>query len=157
MRHAFAVTEDPPRGQGPGGVTFSRPWPFLLLALGFLGVGISFWRPIPAGVWHDDGVYMLIGESLAQGEGLRYLGVPGNPPAVKFPPLHPGVLGLLWVTLGSVGPVTLVAVLLNLVLMATAAGLLGVGLSTWARESGKDPPSPLLPSLPSRRTFGDEP
>jgi hypothetical protein len=108
-----------------------RWWPFLALALGLLGVGLSFWRPIPAGVWHDDGVYMIIGEALARGEGLRYGGVPGNLPAVKFPPLYPGLLALLWAVLGSAGAVTLAAELLNLLLMAAAGGLLA-----WALHDG---------------------
>ncbi|HSW28718.1 MAG TPA: hypothetical protein VLH75_04395 [Longimicrobiales bacterium] len=117
---------------GPGApAVASRAWPFLLLALGLLGVGLAYWRPVPAGVWHDDGVYMVIGEALSQGHGLRYGGVPGELPAVKFPPLYPGLLGLLWVVLGSVGPVTLAAELLNLLLLAAAGGLLA-----WALHVG---------------------
>ncbi len=108
-----------------------RWWPFLALALGLVGVGLSFWRPVPAGVWHDDGVYMVIGEALSQGSGLRYGGVPGDLPAVKFPPLYPGLLGLLWAALGSVGAVTLAAELLNLLLLAAAGGLLA-----WALHAG---------------------
>ena len=111
--------------------TSRRAWPFLALALGLLGVGLSFWRPIPAGVWHDDGVYMIIGEALSHGDGLVYGGVPGDVPAVKFPPLYPGLLSLLWVVLGSVGSVTLAAELLNLLLMAAAGGLLA-----WALHDG---------------------
>ncbi|MGD8322377.1 MAG: hypothetical protein PVJ02_18135, partial [Gemmatimonadota bacterium] len=45
--------------EGGAGALTSEAWPFLLLSLGLLAVGLSFWRPIPAGVWNDDGVYML--------------------------------------------------------------------------------------------------
>lgn len=123
----------PPASSRPRpGAASSRRWrPFLALALGLVGVGLSFWRPVPAGVWHDDGVYMVIGEALSQGDGLRYGGVPGDLPAVKFPPLYPGFLGLLWVALGSVGAVTLAAELLNLLFLAAAGGLLA-----WALHAG---------------------
>ena len=40
----------------------SRALPYVLLGLGLFGVGLAAWRPIPAGVWHDDGVYMLVGK-----------------------------------------------------------------------------------------------
>jgi hypothetical protein len=99
---------------------FRRGWPFLLLGFGLLGLGVSFWRPVPAGVWHDDGVYLVIGQALAAGDGLTYGGVPGAPPAVKFPPVYPGVLGLLWAVFGSLRPTTLAAVFLNLLLLAAA-------------------------------------
>ncbi len=126
-------SEPNPSSAEPGAASAAprRAWPFLLLALGLVGVGLSFWRPLPAGVWHDDGVYMIIGESLARGEGLRYDGVPGDLPAVKFPPVYPGLLGVLWWALGSVGPVTLAAGLLNLLFLAAAGGLLA-----WALHEG---------------------
>lgn len=108
---------------GPGG-----PWPFVILGLALLGVGLSFWRPVPGGVWHDDGVYLLIGKALASGEGLTYAGVPGDLPAVKFPPLYPVALAGLWLVLGGLGPVTLAAVLANLVLLAAAGTLLALAL-----------------------------
>jgi len=108
-------------------------WPFLLLGLALLVVGLTFWRPVPAGVWHDDGVYMLVGEALAHGEGLRYVGVPGTPPAVKFPPGYPTVLAVLWWLFASVGPVTLAAGLLNLVFVAAAGALFGWALHEAAR------------------------
>ncbi len=102
--------------------------PFVLLAVGLFGVGLSFWRPVPAGVWHDDGVYLLIGKALSEGGGFRYLGVVGEPPAVKFPPAYPGVLAVLWWAFGSLRAVTLAAVLLNLALVATAATALARAL-----------------------------
>lgn len=108
--------------------TLFRAWPYVLLGCVLLGVGLTAWQPIPAGVWHDDGVYMLIGKSLGQGEGLRYAGVPGRPPAVKFPPAYPGLLGLLWLLFGTIGPVTLAAELLNLALLALAGPLLAWAL-----------------------------
>lgn len=121
----------PPREPPGGGAVLRRYWPFLALSLALVGVGLSFWRPIPGGVWHDDGVYLLIGKALAQGEGLRYVGIPGDVPAVKFPPLYSLVLGVLWAVFGSVGAVTLAAVVLNVILLACAGGLLA-----WALHRG---------------------
>jgi hypothetical protein len=91
--------------------------------LGLLLAGLSSWQPVPAGVWHDDGVYMLIGKALANGDGLSYAGVVGAPPAAKFPPLYPMFLASLWWLTGSIGPVTLAATLLNLTFLAIAGGV----------------------------------
>ncbi len=110
------------------GRSIAQAWPYLLLGCVLLGVGLTAWQPIPAGVWHDDGVYMLVGRSLGEGGGLRYAGVPGRPPAVKFPPGYPGLLGLLWLVFGTLGSVTLVAELLNLAFLAAAGPLLAWAL-----------------------------
>lgn len=70
--------------------------PPLALLGGLALVAAVAWVPIALGVWHDDGVYLLLGHALARGEGLRYLGVSGAPPAPKFPPLFPLVLSGVW-------------------------------------------------------------
>lgn len=105
------------------GIGLSGVWPFLLLGLGLFAVAVAAWRPIPAGVWHDDGVYMLVGKALAEGQGLTYAGVVDRPPAAKFPPLYPLVLGAVWTVFGSIGPVTVVATFLNFALLAAAGAL----------------------------------
>lgn len=106
----------------------SPAWPAILAAVALLAVGLSSWRAVPAGVWHDDGVYMVVGEALASGQGLTYGGVPGAPPAVKFPPGYSALLAVLWTVLPGPGAVTLAATLLNLVFLAGAGGLLAWGL-----------------------------
>jgi hypothetical protein len=58
---------------------------FVILGLVLLVVAFAAWRPTPAGVWHDDGVYVMVGNALAAGDGLRYSGVVGAPPAAKSP------------------------------------------------------------------------
>jgi hypothetical protein len=93
-----------------------------------LAVGVSFWRPVPAGVWHDDGVYLVIGKSVSEGTGLRYAGVPGAVPAVKFPPAYPAALAVLWEVFGSLRGVTLAAVALNLLLLALAGSLVALSV-----------------------------
>ena len=70
------------------------PWGFSALVL---ALGLAIWEVFPPGIWHDDGVYVLLGKSLAQGEGLRYTGVPGSPLAPKFPPLYPLLLSSVWI------------------------------------------------------------
>ena len=129
------LPEDPTdRGPLHGGATGAPPirlgdrWPFLLLSLALLALGLSFWRPVPAGVWHDDGVYLIIGKALAEGGGLRYAGVPGDVPAVKFPPLYPSLLAGFWLVFGAVRPVMLAAVFLNLALLAAAGTLLAIAV-----------------------------
>ncbi|MFW6199497.1 MAG: hypothetical protein ACOC8K_02895, partial [Gemmatimonadota bacterium] len=90
--------------------------PRALLALAILQVAIALlvWEPFPAGIWHDDGVYLLLGRALAEGEGLSYHGVAGAYPAPKFPPVYPSVLAGLWLLLPDVGAVTAAAGILNL-------------------------------------------
>ena len=100
-----------------------RPW--ILLGLGLFAVGIASWQPIPAGVWHDDGTYMLIGNALAGGHGFSYYGVTGAPPATKFPPVYPLVLAAIWTVTRSIGAATLVASSLNVGLIAAAGALFG--------------------------------
>ena len=112
-----------PDAPAPPTLQRSPNGPFILLGLGLLGVGIAAWRPVPAGVWHDDGVYMLVGKALSSGPGFVYDGVVGTPPAAKFPPLYPALLGLLWAVFGGIGPTTLIATLLNLAMLAGAGGL----------------------------------
>jgi len=53
--------------------------PYLLLGGAALAVGLLLLIPLPPGLWHDDGVYLQLGRALARGEGLAYVGVPGDP------------------------------------------------------------------------------
>ena len=95
----------------------------LIVAVGLGLVGILVWAAVPPGVWHDDGAYLLLGKSLADGEGLRYSQVPGSLPGAKFPPLYPVFLALLWrVAPEAVGQGTL-ASLFNVLFVATSGGL----------------------------------
>lgn len=91
-----------------------------------LGLGLYTWEPMPAGVWHDDGVYVLLGRTLAEGGGLRYGGVVGEPPATKFPPLYPAVLAGVWRLVPEFPANLRVMAGLNLLLLALAGGLFGV-------------------------------
>ena len=83
-----------------------------------------FGKPYPPpGVWHDDGAYLLLGESLAEGDGLHYSRVSGSPPGAKFPPLYPVVLAGLWkLSPMAVGQGSL-ASLLNVMFIAVAGGV----------------------------------
>jgi hypothetical protein len=54
------------------------------------------WSPAAVGVFIDDGIYLMVAKALAAGEGLRYFGVAGTPPAAKYPPLYPLILGGVW-------------------------------------------------------------
>lgn len=90
------VSEEPAGRPTSGPSTWSRWAPWGVAAL-ILILGVVLWEPFPPGIWHDDGVYVLLGRSLARGDGLRYVGIPGAPLAPKFPPLYPLLLALVWV------------------------------------------------------------
>ena len=53
-------------------------------------------NPWPVGVFYDDGMYLILGKSLATGQGYRYLNLPGAPEATHFPPGYPALLATLW-------------------------------------------------------------
>jgi hypothetical protein len=65
---------------------------------------------------------------LAEGEGLRYVGIPGAPLAPKFPPLYPLLLGLIWLLFPSFPENVPLFGGLNLVLTALAAGVFSLYL-----------------------------
>ena len=48
------------------------------------------------GVFYDDGIYLALARSLAEGHGYRLLYLPGAPEAVHYPPLYPVFLAVLW-------------------------------------------------------------
>ena len=63
------------------------------IALAVALVAVPNW---PAGVFQDDGIYVILGKSLASGQGYRYLNLPGAPYATHYPPGYPLFLALLW-------------------------------------------------------------
>ncbi|MBI2536934.1 MAG: hypothetical protein HYW06_08255, partial [Gemmatimonadetes bacterium] len=74
---------------------FDLPWP------GLLGLGVfllALWAQPDAlvGVFYDDGIYVAGAKALANGSGYRHIHLPDAPPMVRYPPLYPAVLGLLW-------------------------------------------------------------
>ncbi len=72
-----------------------------------------------AGVFYDDGVYVALARSLAEGHGYHLLYLPGQPAAVHYPFLYPLFLAALWkIAPGFPGNVT--------VFKAVNAALLGL-------------------------------
>ena len=59
---------------------------------------VAWWAGMPyvVGVWHDDGVYALLGRAIASGQGFHYTQLPGAPAATHYPPLYPLVLAVVW-------------------------------------------------------------
>ena len=48
------------------------------------------------GIFYDDGIYLALARSLAEGHGYRLLYLPGAPGAVHYPFLYPAFLAALW-------------------------------------------------------------
>ncbi len=113
---------DPSPSRWPGPLTFVIPTG-ILFALGWLT-----WQPIPVGVWHDDGAYVLIAESLARDGSLSWFGVSGTPPAAKFPPLFPALLALILRAGVDPGSGAATFALLNTGLLALSGGVFALFL-----------------------------
>ncbi|MFN8814967.1 MAG: ArnT family glycosyltransferase [Acidobacteriota bacterium] len=55
------------------------------------------WRDMPAaGYYHDDGLYFVAAQSLAESGEYKISSLPAQPPQTKYPPLWPLVLSLAW-------------------------------------------------------------
>lgn len=76
------------------------------------------------GAWNDDGVYTVLGKSLAEGHGYHSLHLVGDPVQVKYPPGFPILLAVLWRLTGSVDGVQRLVSLLHPILIGAVAGLL---------------------------------
>lgn len=90
----------------------------LLAAALVCAVAASLMSPYPVGIFHDDGVYLVLAKAIAGGSGYRYLHLPGAPFATHYPPAYPLFLALL----SSVAPAF--PANLTILLLANAA-LLG--------------------------------
>lgn len=98
-------------------------WAPIASGLVVLAVAVAVLSPQPAGVFWDDGVYMVSARSLAAGDGYRLAHLPGAPPAVHFPPGWPAVLALLWAVAPDFPANMVWFSLLNPLLAAVAAAL----------------------------------
>jgi hypothetical protein len=92
-------------GRAAGPAEASRFRPFALgiaaaVAVVVLLVTIRSQEPVGAGVYYDDGAYLALGRSLAEGSGYTYSNLPGEVPGVKYPPAYPAVLALTWKAFG---------------------------------------------------------
>ncbi len=53
-------------------------------------------EPWPVGVFQDDGIYVVLARALANGDGYRFMQMPGAPHATHYPPGYPLFLAALW-------------------------------------------------------------
>jgi len=77
-----------------------------------------------AGVFYDDGIYVALAKSLAEGHGFRLLYLPGQPAAVRYPFLYPLFLAALWKVAPAFPASVAVFKAANAVLMGIFAALL---------------------------------
>ena len=68
----------------------------VLVAAIALAIALAAVPNWPAGVFQDDGIYVILGKALASGQGYRYLNLPGAPYATHYPPGYPLFLAMLW-------------------------------------------------------------
>jgi hypothetical protein len=95
----------------------------VLLPLLVLAVGLWTLTPLPVGLAWDDGGYVVLAKSLAAGDGLRYLNLPGAPLAPHYPPGYPALLAALWLVSPAFPGNVVVLKAANFVLLSAAAAL----------------------------------
>ncbi len=105
-------------------------WPGLL-ALGVFAVSLWAQPSALVGVFYDDGIYVVLAKALAEGEGYRYLHLPGAPPGVHFPILYPAVLSLLWRMWPAFPQNVALFQLFDSAALAVAAGLIAKHARRW--------------------------
>jgi hypothetical protein len=106
----------------------TRPAWLLPALVALVATVVAWWASVPyvVGVFHDDGVYALLGKAIASGQGFRYIQLPGAPTATHYPPLYPLALALLWRAAPSF-PEN-IPVLLGLNVLCLGAAALGLHL-----------------------------
>lgn len=105
-------------------------WPGLL-ALGVFAVSLWAQPSALVGVFYDDGIYVVLAKALAEGEGYRYLHLPGAPPGVHYPILYPAVLSFLWRMWPAFPQNVALFQLFDSAALAVAAGLIAKHARRW--------------------------
>lgn len=83
------------------------------------------------GLFHDDGIYAVVGQAMADGRGHRIVSLPGEPYQTKYPPLYAAALAVVWTLVPAPAEAVIWLKRLNLAFVALA--LLGVW--RWSREA----------------------
>ena len=76
------------------------------------------------GAFNDDGAYVMLGKSLADGAGYRLRYLVGAPVAVKFPPGLPVLLAIPWALGGTLAAVRATVGILNPLVCGMAAAII---------------------------------
>jgi len=80
-------------------------------------------REFLIGALNDDGVYVVLGKAIAQGEGYRSIHLVGAPLQVRYPPALPLLLAVPWALAGTLGAVRATVAALHPIVNGAAAGL----------------------------------
>ncbi|PYV89877.1 MAG: hypothetical protein DMG05_12245 [Acidobacteria bacterium] len=59
-------------------------------------ISIFLTNPKIVGLYHDDGIYVVLSKALASGQGYRIISLPDQPMETKYPPLFPLLLTPVW-------------------------------------------------------------
>src|SRR2546430_5169987 len=95
--------------------------PILLVIGGHLLFRLS--RESRIGALTDDGVYVVLGKAIAQGDGYRSIHLVGAPLQVRYPPALPLLLAVPWALAGTLGAVRATVAVLHPMVTGAAAGL----------------------------------
>jgi hypothetical protein len=71
-------------------------WLTALLCLLLVFFAASTISPDEVGLGHDDGIYVILGKALSQGNGLRLINLPTSPYQAKYPIVYPFLISLAW-------------------------------------------------------------
>ena len=69
-----------------------------IVIIGLLLGAAAFWGANKEiiGLFHDDGIYAVVGKAVAQGDGYRIVSLPSPPAQTKYPFLYSYLLSALW-------------------------------------------------------------
>jgi hypothetical protein len=129
MTAAALPTEQPAESVAARGVAW---WPLGLIGLAALGfaMGVLIMDAAPVGVFADDAFYVILARSIAEGQGYRFLNLPGSPNATHFPPGYPLALATMWRLAPSFPANLMVFKAFNAACLATIA----IGVARYVRE-----------------------
>lgn len=114
-----------------------RKWISAGLFLAVAAIGVQALAPAGAGVYYDDGVYLALGQSLADGDGYTYAHLPGEVPGVKYPPMYPAVIAAASGLLPAYPANVRYLKALNALLMGLAAGLTFLAFTSVGDGTGR--------------------